>query len=40
MDDIKNEKTVVVGLLRGNSDRVTSSGSILLGSIDLENGAA
>lgn len=40
MDDVENKETIVIGIFGGNSDRVTSRGSVLLRSVDLENGAA
>jgi hypothetical protein len=40
VNDIENKKPAVKGLLRGNTDRVTPSGGVLLGSIDFDNGAA
>ena len=40
MDDVENKETIVIGSFGGNLDRVTSRGSVLLRSVDIENGAA
>ena len=40
MDDVENKETIVIGIFGGNSDRVTSRGSIPPRGVDLENGAA
>jgi hypothetical protein len=40
VDDIENKETVVIGLFGRNSDGVASGGSVLLGSVDLDNSAA
>jgi hypothetical protein len=40
MDDVENNETIDKGIFGGNSDRVTSRGSVPPRSVDLENGAA